>query len=245
MLYLIGLGLNDEKDITIKGLEAIKKCKEIYLENYTSKLQVSKEDLEKFYKKKIIEANRNLIENNFGEIIKKSKKINIALLIIGDVFSATTHISIYNRCKEFNCKVEVINNSSILNAVGITGLELYKFGKITSIPFDLNVTTPIEVINFNLKNDLHSLILLDLDIEKNRFLTIKESCEYLIKNNIKEKIIACARLGIKNFIIKYGSLERIKDINFGKPPYCLIIPSKNLHFVEEESLNGISNKNNC
>ena len=236
MLYLIGLGLNDEKDITIKGLEAIKKCKEIYLENYTSKLQVSKEDLEKFYKKKIIEANRNLIENNFGEIIKKSKKINIALLIIGDVFSATTHISIYNRCKEFNCKVEVINNSSILNAVGITGLELYKFGKITSIPFDLNVTTPIEVINFNLKNDLHSLILLDLDIEKNRFLTINQACEYLIKNNIKERIIACARLGSKNFIIRYGSLEKIRNINFGKPPYCLIIPGKNLHFVEEESL---------
>ena len=245
MLYLIGLGLNDEKDITIKGLEAIKKCKEIYLENYTSKLQVSKKDLEKFYKKKIIEANRNLIENNFDEIIKKSKKANIALLIIGDIFSATTHISIYNRCRELNCKVEVINNSSILNAVGITGLELYKFGKITSIPFDLNVTTPIEVINFNLKNDLHSLILLDLDIEKNRFLTINQACEYLIKNNIKEKVIACARLGSKNFIIKYGSLERIKDINFGKPPYCLIIPGKNLHFVEEESLNGISNKNNC
>ena len=241
MLYLIGLGLNNEKDISIKGLEAIKKCKEIYLENYTSKLQVSKKALEKFYKKKIIEADRNLIENNFDEIIKKAKNTNITLLIIGDVFSATTHISIYNRCKELNSKVEVINNSSILNAVGIVGLELYKFGKITSIPFNLDVKAPIGVINSNLRNDSHTLILLDLDIEKNKFLTIKEACEYLIKNNIKEKVIACARISSKNFMIKYGSLEKIRDINFGKPPYCLIIPSKNLHFVEEESLNGISN----
>ena len=36
MLYIIGLGLCDEKDITLKGLEAIKKSKKIYLEHYTS-----------------------------------------------------------------------------------------------------------------------------------------------------------------------------------------------------------------
>ena len=37
MLYLIGLGLGDEKDITVKGLEIIKqKCEKVYLENYTS-----------------------------------------------------------------------------------------------------------------------------------------------------------------------------------------------------------------
>ena len=39
-LYLIGLGLNDEKDITVKGLEAIKNCESVYLENYTSVLQI-------------------------------------------------------------------------------------------------------------------------------------------------------------------------------------------------------------
>ncbi len=236
MLYLIGLGLNDEKDISIKGLEAVKKCSEIYLENYTSKLQVSKEKLEKLNSKKIKYADRDLIENNFDKIIKKAIKEDIALLIIGDVFSATTHISIFNRCKELNCKAEVINNASVLNAVGIIGLELYKFGKVTSIPFDLNVKTPIEVINNNLKNNLHSLILLDLNPNEDKFLTIEEACNYLIKNKIKEKAIACARLGSNDFKIKYGKLEELKKINFGKPPYCLVIPSKKLHFVEEDSL---------
>lgn len=48
MLYLIGLGLGDEKDITIKGLEAIGKCDIIYLEHYTSILTVGKEKLVKF-----------------------------------------------------------------------------------------------------------------------------------------------------------------------------------------------------
>jgi diphthine synthase len=45
MLFIIGLGLSDEKDITVKGLEAIKSCERIYLEAYTSILMVSKEKL--------------------------------------------------------------------------------------------------------------------------------------------------------------------------------------------------------
>jgi len=42
MLYLIGLGLSDETDITVKGLEIVKKCSRVYLEAYTSILLVDK-----------------------------------------------------------------------------------------------------------------------------------------------------------------------------------------------------------
>jgi diphthamide biosynthesis methyltransferase len=45
MLYVIGLGLSDEKDITVKGLEAVKRCERVYLESYTSILMISKEKL--------------------------------------------------------------------------------------------------------------------------------------------------------------------------------------------------------
>ena len=38
MLYIIGLGLGDEKDITLRGLEAIKICDKVYIEAYTSLL---------------------------------------------------------------------------------------------------------------------------------------------------------------------------------------------------------------
>lgn len=40
MLYLVGLGLSDETDITVKGLEVVKKSSRIYLEAYTSILLV-------------------------------------------------------------------------------------------------------------------------------------------------------------------------------------------------------------
>lgn len=40
MLYLIGLGLADEADITVKGLELVKRVERVYLEAYTSILLV-------------------------------------------------------------------------------------------------------------------------------------------------------------------------------------------------------------
>ena len=45
MLYLVGLGLGDAKDITVRGLEIVKKADKVYLEAYTSILTVGKEAL--------------------------------------------------------------------------------------------------------------------------------------------------------------------------------------------------------
>lgn len=49
MLYLIGLGLADEADVTVKGLELIKKVERVYLEAYTSILLVDKAKLVSFF----------------------------------------------------------------------------------------------------------------------------------------------------------------------------------------------------
>jgi diphthine methyl ester synthase len=45
MLYFIGLGLADEKDITVRGLEIVKRAERVYLEAYTAILLVDKERL--------------------------------------------------------------------------------------------------------------------------------------------------------------------------------------------------------
>lgn len=45
MLYFIGLGLADEKDITVKGLEIVKRAERVYLEAYTAILLVGKDKL--------------------------------------------------------------------------------------------------------------------------------------------------------------------------------------------------------
>ena len=167
-LYLIGIGLSTEKDITVKGLEIVKKCDKVYLESYTSLLQCSVKDLEQFYDQEIIIANREMTEQGDEKIISEAKKKDVAFLIIGDVFSATTHVQLFKLAKENNVKVEVINNASVLNSVGITGLELYKFGKITSIPFiedHPQLETPYNVLKEN--GDMHTLFLLDLKHQTN------------------------------------------------------------------------------
>lgn len=48
MLYLIGLGLADEKDITVKGLEIVRRASRVYLEAYTAILLVEKDVLVRF-----------------------------------------------------------------------------------------------------------------------------------------------------------------------------------------------------
>src|SRR3989338_10761439 len=99
-LYFIGLGLSNEKDITISGLEAVKKCDLAYLENYTSILNCTKEQLEKLYNKKIISARRSLVEADDNEIIENAKTKNVAFLVAGDPLAATTHIDLYLRAKK-------------------------------------------------------------------------------------------------------------------------------------------------
>jgi len=241
--YLIGIGLNDEKDITVKGLGIIKKCSLVYFENYTSTLNVKIKDLEKLYDKRIIEADRKLIEESYMEILNAAEDKNVALLVIGDAMAATTHIDLMIEAKKRGIKTVVINNASIITAVGIVGLQLYKYGKITSIPFHES-TTFFDVLKFNLKNGLHTLFILDLDPGENKYLTIKDAVNKILNLNKKESkkvinektlFIGCARLGSENPQIKVGTASELLKIDFGRPPYCLIVPGK-LHFMEKEAL---------
>lgn len=262
MLYMIGIGLNDEKDITLRGLELVKKSKYVFLESYTSRLNCNIKKLEELYEKKIILADRNIVEKNSDEILNKAKDDDVAFLVIGDIFGATTHTDLMLRAKEKGIKVKFVHNASILNAIGVVGLELYKFGKTTSIVFEEEnwlPETPYDVIKNNLKMNLHTLCLLDIKVkeeskenlknekkvyEKERYMTINEALKVLLKIEDKRKekilsedtmVVGCARIGNNNFKIKYGKIKDILKEDFGEPLHCLIIPAK-LHFVEEEAL---------
>lgn len=239
MLYLIGLGLGNEYDISYRGLKIVKKAKKIYLENYTSKMACSKEDLEKFYGRGIIEVDRNFVENEIESLFEDSKKHEIAFLVIGDIYSASTHIDLYLRAKKQNIPIQIITGVSILTAIGVTGLSLYNFGRVTSIPFNNeNIKSPYEAYLINQKSNLHTLFLLDLNPKDNKFLSIKEACKYITEQGENKDTLAigCARLGFENFKIKTGTLETLQQTDFGKPPYCLIVPAEKLHFIEEEAL---------
>ena len=69
VLYMIGLGLSDEKDITIKGWDAVKRCKYVYLEKYTAILMCSKDKLEALFEKEVIECDREFVESGCDKMI--------------------------------------------------------------------------------------------------------------------------------------------------------------------------------
>lgn len=248
MLYIIGLGLGNERDITVRGLEAVKKCGFVYLEDYTSKLQCSVEDLEKLYGRKIIVANRDLVEDG-EEIIENAKKANVALLVIGDALSATTHFSLVREAKEHGVEVKIIHNASIITAVASTGLQLYKFGKTASIPYWEKSYEPevfYDVLKVNKNSDMHTLLL--LDIKSDRMMSCDDACELLLKIEKKRKenvvdagtlCICCAALGSDKEQIKVQKLG--EKANLTSFPQCLIIPTC-LNHSEEEFLEIFKSK---
>jgi diphthine synthase len=251
-LYIIGLGLCNQFDVTLRGLDLISKSDVVYLEGYTSLLQCSLADLEDKFGKKIIIANREMSEQGEDKIIEQAKSGNVAFLVIGDPFSATTHVEIFKSAKTSGVEVQVVNNASILNAIGITGLQLYKFGKTTSIPFiedHPNLVTPYNVISSNQTLGMHTLCLLDLKPDLDRFMSVNEALKILVSIEGREGkglisddtfVVGCARLGCEDFVVKAGKLSDVIEFDFGKYPHCLIIPGK-MHFIEEEMLDFYKN----
>ncbi len=246
-LYFIGLGLGDERDITLKGLDIIKRCDTVFLEAYTSRLGVATEKLEQFYGKELILAGRDLVEKAAEKILEPAKEGDVAFLVVGDPFGATTHTDLWLRAREQGVAVRVIHNASILNAVGEVGLELYKYGKTTSIPYwepGFEPETPYDVIKMNRANGLHTLCLLDIKAGQERFMTVGEALAILkeIEGKRKEGVISdellvvgVARIGQDDQVVKAGALADIEKADFGGPLHSLIIPGK-LHVVEEEVL---------
>lgn len=91
VLYIIGLGLHDEKDVTIRGLELIKSSSKVFLEAYTSVLSIGKERLEAFYgRDDIVIADRDFVECRAEEIYLPAKESDVSFLVVGDPVCATT-----------------------------------------------------------------------------------------------------------------------------------------------------------
>lgn len=79
MFYVIGLGLGDAKDVTVKGLEIIRKCDRVYLESYTSILAVQQETLVRIVFREMTCYNSDAVDfllNNYMTQFAKYIKYN-------------------------------------------------------------------------------------------------------------------------------------------------------------------------
>ncbi len=234
MLYLIGLGLN-EKTITKEAFEIIKKCKKVYLEGYTIDFPYEFSELEKEVGNFEV-LGREDVEST--RLIDEAKKKDIALLIYGSPLFATTHLTLLSDCRKVKVKTKIIYNASVFDAVGETGLELYKFGKITSMPkwqpgFEPDSFLDVVMQNSSIK--AHSLILCDIKLKFQEALNQLEISAKRKKINF-EKIVVASNLGTSKSKIIYDTLDSLKKKHkLINNPFCLIIPSE-LHFMEKGAL---------
>merc|ERR1712098_419257 len=248
MLYLVGLGLADETDITVKGLEVVKKADRVYLEAYTSILLVDKEKLS-------------------DEILAGADKLNIAFLVVGDPFGATTHTDLALRARELSIPMQSIPNASILNAVGATGLQLYNFGQTISMVFFTETWKPssfYDRIKENVQIGLHTLVLLDIKVKEQslenmargrkifeppRYMTVAQCASQMLETEEERKegvysedslAIGVARLGSADQQMLCGTLKELADSDLGPPLHSLVLLGKRAHELEKDYIKAFA-----
>ena len=193
-------------------------------------------------------------------MLEESKTKDIAFLVVGDPFGATTHMDIWLRAKALGVQVKVVHNASIMNAVASCGLQLYNFGQTVSIPFFTDSWKPdsfYDKIAVNVKACLHTLCLLDIKVKEQtienllkgnnkyeppRFMTISQCIQQLLEvektrgeNVFNEETpsIGLARVGQDNQQIVSGPMAKLLDLDFGGPLHSFVIPGT-MHILEKE-----------
>ncbi len=244
MLTLVGLGLWDEKDISLRGIEAIKNADVAYAELYTGLWHGDLKKLEKISGKTITVLNRKGVEDDSSKLIAEAKTKDVCLLVPGDPLAATTHADLLLEARNAGVITGIIHASSIFSAVAECGLQLYKFGRTATIPLPEKTggvapSSVYDAIEANLKNGLHTLLLLDIDVENGKNLSVEEGLEILAKLDKEKlladkKIIVMERVGSEERKMFFGTAREIKNINC-ELPAVIIIPGKT-HFAEEEIL---------
>jgi diphthine synthase len=249
-LIFVGLGLHDEKGISLRGIEEIRSADAVFAEFYTSLMAgLSVKKLEKLVGKKISVVSRQALEEEEGQLILQSaKEGKVALLVPGDPLIVTTHVDLRIRAEKHGIKTRVIHGASIVSAViGLSGLQNYKYGRSVTIPFSDETSapeTPYKVIAENKKTGLHTLCFLDIKAEERRYMTIKEGLQQLLAMEKRGRlgavtldtlVVGIARAGSLEPTVKAGYVKEILNNDFGAPPHCLVFPGK-LHFMEAEAL---------
>jgi diphthine methyl ester synthase len=236
MLYIIGLGLNDERDIGERAKKAAEASVECYCELYTSKWFGSIPNLQAEIKNKIQIVNRKFLEEDSEKFIEKARKSKITLFVPGDPLCATTHINLIAEARQKKVKVKIIHNASIFSAIGETGLQLYKFGKTATVPFSGHTNSARDTLKLNKKSGLHTLLLLDLRAEEKTFMHPEVAIELLLHRKLlknTDEILIASRLG-KNSDIKFGTASELSRTKMDTPA-VVIVPGK-LHFAEREMI---------
>ena len=210
-----------------------------------------------------------MVESQSDEILKDADTKNVAFLVVGDPFSATTHTDLALRCRQHEPPIptRTLPNASILTAVGATGLSLYNFGQTVSMVFFTDAWKPssfYDRIAENASLGLHTLVLLDIKVkepdleamargkiiyEKPRFMTVAQCASQMLEVEEERQQGVCrkealavgvARLGSEDQLIVAGTLDDLRSADLGRPLHSLVLCGRKMHEMEWEFVRGIA-----
>ena len=208
-------------------------------------------------------ADREHVESNADDILEIARDEDVAFLVVGDPFCATTHTDLMVRARKEGITVKPIHNASIMDAMGAAGLQLYRFGQAVSIVFFTETWRPdsfYDKIKLNRSMGLHTLCLLDIKMkevsdanlargrmiyEPPRFMSVNTCIEQLLE--VEEKrgegafaatsaCVGLARMGRDDQFIAFGTMAELAEVDFGKPLHSVLLPADDIHDMEREML---------
>ncbi|KAH0859418.1 hypothetical protein HID58_087679 [Brassica napus] len=230
MLYIIGLGLGDESDITMRGLEAVKKSQKIYMDRKSFMGNQSHLLIERWLKK-VRRATTH------SDLVVRAKKLGVNVEVVHNA-SVMNDVGI--------CRLQLYHYGETVSTPFFT--ETWRPDSF------------YEKIKKNRALGLHTLCLLDIRVkeptfeslcrggkkqyEPPRYMTVNTAIEQLLEVEQKRgdsvyseetECVGFARLGAEDQKILSGTMKQLESVDCGAPLHCLVIVGKT-HPVEEEML---------
>ncbi|RLM94706.1 diphthine synthase [Halobellus sp. Atlit-38R] len=243
MLTFIGLGLYDERSITVEGREALADADRAVAEFYTSHLVgATVGELSAYHDIDIDVRDRAGVEQHPEGVLDAAEDEHVAFLTAGDTMISTTHVDLRLRAIERGIDTRVIHGVTAQTAAsGLTGLQNYRFGKAVTLPFpyahgaDGVPQSVVDSIEANRERGLHTVVYLDIKAEREEYMTADVAAEMLAADWQDVLGVVVARAGSPEPTVVADRLSELATEDFGDPLHLLVIPG-DLHHVESDAL---------
>lgn len=252
MLTFVGLGLYDERSITVAGRDAIAAADRTFAEFYTSRLGgATVADLEDYHAVDIEVRDRDGVEVDPDPVLSAARTERVAFLVAGDPMISTTHVDLRLRAADRGIDTRIVHGTSAATAAAsLTGLQNYRFGKATTVPFPRSrrtqtdaasndgkpvPTSVVETIEGNRQRGLHTLIYLDIRADRSEYMTADRGADLLARNYENVLAVAICRAGSPDPVVVADRLSALAERDFGDPLHLLVVPG-DLHHVERDAL---------
>jgi diphthine synthase len=243
MLTFVGLGLYDERSITVAGQQALREADRVFAEFYTSRLGATTvPDLQAHHGVDIEVRDRAGVEQEPEPILDAAEAGDAVFLTAGDPMISTTHVDLRLRAEDRGVDTRVVHGATAQTAASsLTGLQNYRFGKATTLPFERShggdgvPASVLETIEDNRDRDLHTLVYLDIRAADEEYMTAATAATLLAEDYGNALAVAVCQAGSPDPTVVADRLSDLASADLGPPLHLLVVPG-DLHVLERDAL---------